>query len=97
MSAAIWGSDAMMSLNAWADATIRIPYRPIPRPHAIATPVRSASWRLNGPAIADRQRRQPEPADVRDAAEIAPLEGDDADREQDERRRRQGPRPTASR
>ena len=31
-----------------------------------------------------RQRRQAEPPDVRDAAEVAPLEGEDADREQDE-------------
>ena len=62
MSAAICGSDAMLSLNAWADATIRIPYRPIPRPHAIATPARSASWRLNGPPIpdgSDGSRSQP--------------------------------------
>ena len=43
MIAAIWGSDAMLSLNALAEAAMRTPYRPIPRPQAIATLVRSAS------------------------------------------------------
>ena len=62
MSAAICGSDAMLSLNACAEATMRIPYRPIPRPQAMAMPARSASWRLNGPAIpagSDGSRSQP--------------------------------------
>ena len=46
---------------------------------------------------AGRQRRQPEPADVGDAAEVAPDEPDDADREQDDRQRgeRRDGRPVA--
>ena len=47
---------------------------------------------LNGPRDARRQRRQPQPADVRDTAEVAPLEGDDADGEEDDDR----PRPAAA-
>ena len=48
--------------NASAEATIRIPYAPIPTPHASAMPNRSASCRLNGPAIpagSDGNRSQP--------------------------------------
>ena len=41
---------------------MRIPYRPIPRPQAMAMPARSASCRLNGPPIpagSDGSRSQP--------------------------------------
>ena len=41
----------MLSANAFAEATIRAAYSPMPTPHAIAIPVRSASWRRNGPPI----------------------------------------------
>ena len=56
-----------MSPNASAEATIRTPYSPMPRPHARAIPVRSASCRAERTGDPGRQRRQSEPADVRDS------------------------------
>ena len=68
-----------MSLNASAEATISTPYSPMPRPHAraIAGPVGELPRERTGDP--GRQRREPEPADVRDATEVAPDEPDDAD------------------
>ena len=53
------------SANASADPAMSAAYRPIPTPHAIATPGRSASCRVNGPRIpagSDGRRSQRERA-----------------------------------
>ena len=80
-----------MSLNASADATMSTPYSPMPETpgDGDARPVGELS--RERPGDAGRQRRQPEPADVGDATEVAPDEPDDADREEHDRRPRRAP------
>ena len=63
----------------------------------MATPVRSASWRLNGPAMpAGRDGRRSQPT-LAHAAQVAAGERDDADREEHDVDDGQRRRRTASR
>ena len=97
MRSTIWGIEPRPFANASAEATMNVPYRPIPMPQPIATAVRSASCRRERAADPGRQRRQAEPAEGIRHADVAARERHDADAEEHRGRDGQERRPTASR